>query len=90
MVLTFVSRYANTRRMTRQTQLIRHIRSRLALRGFTQRDLGEALGLGHASISARMNGHRDFSFTELEKAADFLGISLRDLVTFERDEAVAL
>ena len=37
-----------------------------------------------------MNGHRDFSFTELEKAADFLGISLRDLVMFERDEAVAL
>ena len=69
--------------MTRQTQLIRQIRSRLALLGRTQRELGEALNLGHAAISARMNGHRDFSFSELELVADYLGIQMRDLFAFE-------
>lgn len=73
--------------MTRQVQLIRHIRSRLALLGCTQRDLGEALGLGHAAMSARMNGHRDFSFSELEKIADFFQVSIRDLFSFEAEEA---
>lgn len=72
--------------MTRQIQLVRQIRSRLALHDKTQGELGEALGLGHAAMSARMNGHRDFTFSELEKVADFLGVSLRDLVTFENDE----
>ena len=60
--------------------------SRLALPDKSQAALGEALGLGHAAMSARMNGHRDFTFSELEKVADFLGVSLRDLVTFENDE----
>ena len=71
--------------MTRQKQLIRQIRSRLALLDRTQRDLGQSLGLGHAAISARMNGHRDFSFTELEKVATFLEVPLHELLTFERD-----
>ena len=49
-------------------------------------DLGEALGLSRASVSARMNGHRDFTFTELEVVADFLGLSMRDLFVFEAEE----
>jgi len=33
-----------------------------------------------------MNGHRDFTFTELETVADFLGLSMRDLFVFEAEE----
>ncbi|MCK6096255.1 helix-turn-helix transcriptional regulator [Micrococcus sp. EYE_162] len=74
--------------MTKQKQLTLQIRSRLALADKTLSDLGEALGLGRAAMSARMNGHRDFSFSELELVADFLGVQMRDLFAFE-DAAVA-
>lgn len=72
--------------MTRQVQLVRQIRSRLALLDRTQGDLGAALGLGHAAMSARMNGRREFTFTELEKIADYFGLTLRDLFSFEVGE----
>lgn len=41
--------------------------------------------MGHAALSARMNGHRDFTLSELEKTADFLRVSLRDLLDFDAD-----
>jgi transcriptional regulator with XRE-family HTH domain len=72
--------------MKTQKQLALQIRSRLALRDMTQKQLGEALGLGHAAMSARMNGHKDFSFTELAKTAEVLGVSLRDLLAFDMTE----
>lgn len=72
--------------MTTQKQLVLQIRSRLALRDMTQKQLGEALGIGHAAMSARMNGRKDFSFSELEKTAEVLGVSLRDLLVFEGEE----
>ncbi len=52
----------------------------------TQKQLGEALGLGHAAVSARMNGHKDFTYTELMKTAEVLGVSLRDLLPDEEKE----
>ncbi|KUG52745.1 MULTISPECIES: helix-turn-helix domain-containing protein [Kocuria] len=72
--------------MTKQKQLALQIRSRLALRDMTQKQLGEALGLGHAAVSARMNGHKDFTYTELMKTAEVLGVSLRDLLPDEEKE----
>lgn len=75
----------HTHGMTTQRQLVLQIRSRLALRDKTQKDLGEALGLSHTALSARMNGHRDFTITELEKAANFLGVRMTDLLAFEQE-----
>ena len=72
-------------RMKRQKQLILQIRSRLALADKSMGDLGEALGLSRASVSARMNGHRDLSFSELETVADFLGVPMRDLFAFDAE-----
>lgn len=76
----------NTDAMTTQKQLALQIRSRLALRDMTQKQLGEALGLGHAAVSARMNGHKDFTYTELMKTAEVLGVLLRDLLPDEEKE----
>ena len=76
----------NTDAMKTQKQLALQIRSRLALRDMTQKQLGEALGLGHAAVSARMNGHKDFTYTELMKTAEVLGVSLRDLLPDEGKE----
>ncbi|MDH5152025.1 helix-turn-helix domain-containing protein [Kocuria palustris] len=72
--------------MTTQKQLALQIRSRLALRDMTQRQLGEALGFGHAAVSARTNGHKDFTYTELIKTAEVLGVSLRDLLPADEKE----
>jgi len=72
--------------MTKQKQVALQIRSRLALKDATQKELGEVLGLSRASLSARMNGHRDFSCTELELIADFLDVQMRDLFAFETAE----
>lgn len=72
--------------MTTQKRLILQIRSQLALRDMTQKQLGEALGLGHAAMSARMNGHKDFSFGELEQTAAALGVTLRDLLPADDGE----
>jgi transcriptional regulator with XRE-family HTH domain len=47
-----------------------------------------ALGLGHAAVSARMNGHKDFTYTELMKTAEVLGVSLRDLLPAEEKETL--
>lgn len=84
--MTSVAERATLVAMTRQKQLTLQIRSRLALADKSMGDLGEALGLSRASVSARMNGHRDFTFTELEVVADFLGLSMRDLFVFETEE----
>lgn len=72
--------------MTRQKQLTLQIRSRLALAEKSLGQLSEALELSRTAVSARMNGHRDFTFTELEQVADFLEVPLRDLVDFEAEE----
>ena len=84
--LTCVERGATLVSMTKQKQVALQIRSRLALKDATQKELGEVLGLSRASLSARMNGHRDFSFTELELIADFLDVQMRDLFAFEAAE----
>lgn len=75
----------HTHGMTTQRQLVLQIRSRLALLDKTQRELGEALGLSHTAMSARMNEHRDFTVTELEKMAKFFGVHMTDLLVFERE-----
>lgn len=80
--MTLTAAFASIASMTTQKKLVLQIRSRLALLDKTQRDLGDALGIGHAALSARMNGRREFTFSELEKMAEFFGISLRELLDF--------
>lgn len=87
--LTRVAVGATLLSMTKQRLMCLQIRSRLALQDKTQKELGEALGLSRASLSARINGHRDFSFSELEAVADFLGVAMADLFVFERGEVPA-
>lgn len=50
------------------------IRSELALRGLTGKDLAACLGLPPNSISRRLSGHTEFSASELARAAAWLGV----------------
>lgn len=60
------------------------IRAELARRGFTQGDLAAAIGLHQVTVSQRMVGRRQWALDELQRVADYLGISLVDLVDDER------
>ena len=55
------------------------IRVELARRNLNQTDLGDALGLSAISVSRRMNGHIDWTVTEVERVAEFLGLPFVEL-----------
>ena len=56
------------------------VRSWLARRRRNQSDLARQLGIARSAVSLRMNGSREFSVTELVAIADWLDISLADLL----------
>ena len=56
------------------------VRSWLARRRRNQSDLARQLGIARSAVSLRMNGAREFSVTELVAIADWLDISLADLL----------
>ena len=56
------------------------VRSWLARRRRNQSDLARQLGIARSAVSLRMNGSREFSVTELVAIAEWLDISLADLL----------
>ena len=68
------------------------IRAEMARKRLTATDLAAALGITPHTVGRRLNGDSPFNVIELVKAAQFVGISLIELVrraTVERSEAVA-
>ncbi|MCT1591401.1 helix-turn-helix domain-containing protein [Kocuria palustris] len=72
--------------MTTRKRLALVIRSRMALCEMTQARLAEQINMGRSSLSARLSGERDFSYSELESVAQALSVSLRDLLPAEEKE----
>ena len=56
------------------------VRAWLARRHLTQTDLAKHLGIARGAISLRTTGKRDFTVVELMEIADWLGISLAELL----------
>lgn len=56
------------------------IRERTAKEGLTQAAAARALGIGRQTFSRKINGHSDFSVSELARLADFLGTTVFDLM----------
>lgn len=56
------------------------IRERIVERGLTQAAAARALGIGRQTFSRKLNGHNDFSVSELTRLADFLGTTIVDLM----------
>ena len=72
----------------------RRIQSQLLLRGITQQGLANKLGVSQAAVSRRLNGHSNFSASDLATIANWLGVSVAELFEplpeqFELVEAVA-
>ncbi|MFB6574969.1 helix-turn-helix domain-containing protein [Kocuria palustris] len=56
------------------------VRAWLARRQKNQADLASHLGIARSAVTRRMKGERLFSVIELMEIADWLGISLADLL----------
>ena len=60
-----------------------NVRAELARRRLTGSDLAKAIGLTQGSLSRRTTGVQPFSIDELHDVADFLGVSVVDLLGHE-------
>ena len=56
------------------------IRERVAENGLTQAAAARALGIGRQTFSRKLNGHGDFSVSELTRLAELLGTTVADLM----------
>lgn len=56
------------------------IRERVADHGLTQAAVARALGIGRQTFSRKLNGHGDFSVSELTRLAEILGTTVADLM----------
>ena len=56
------------------------IRERSADHGLTQASIARALGIGRQTFSRKLNGHVDFSLSELTRLAEILGTTVADLM----------
>lgn len=56
------------------------IRERAADHGLTQAAAARALGIGRQTFSRKLNGHGDFSVSELTRLAEILGTTVADLM----------
>lgn len=48
--------------------------------GHTQTDLAELLGITYQSVSIKLNGHKDFTQTEIYKIAQFYELTADELM----------
>ncbi|WP_184242237.1 helix-turn-helix domain-containing protein [Micrococcus cohnii] len=64
----------------RSAMVASEIRAWLGRRQKSQSDLARHLGIARSAVSVRMNATRDFTLVELMEIADWLDISLADLL----------
>lgn len=63
------------------------IRERIAEKGLTQAAIARKLGIGRQTFSRKLNGHNDFSVSELVRLAELLGTTVIDLM--QRSDQIA-
>lgn len=60
----------------------RKLRGRLTEMGMTQKNLADALGITVQTLSAKINGHRDFKLPEVRTVCTVLNIAPSDIAIF--------
>lgn len=56
------------------------VRAEIARQRRSRLDLAAAIGVSRATVDRRLAGEQDFTVTELQDAADFLGVKAADLL----------
>jgi transcriptional regulator with XRE-family HTH domain len=57
-----------------------NVRAELARKHKTRKDLANQLRVGRQAVARRLNGHVAFDVDELHEIAQFLGVSIADLL----------
>jgi transcriptional regulator with XRE-family HTH domain len=65
------------------------VRAEMARQGVTHRAIAEYLGMPQPSFTKRLNGKIQFDLAELEKVAEYLGVTVTDLMTPPRRETAS-
>lgn len=61
----------------------RRVRQLMAGDKITRQQISDTIGVGVGQVSRRLNGHDEFSLTELEALAPLFGLTVLELVTVE-------
>lgn len=56
------------------------IREKITARGLSQAETAQALGIGRQTFSRKLNGHVDFSLSELTRLAEVFNTTVADLM----------
>lgn len=56
------------------------IREKIAAHGLSQAETAQALGIGRQTFSRKLNGHVDFSLSELTRLAEVFNTTVSDLM----------
>lgn len=62
------------------SSIVSAVRAEMGRQGKKLNELVAPLGLSWPTISSRLNGHTEFTMSELDKVASFLGINAYDLI----------
>lgn len=65
---------------TFSTSIVNAVRAELGRQGRKLNELTTPLGLSWPTVSGRLNGHTPFTADELDRVAEFLGITVYDLI----------
>lgn len=63
-----------------------NLRSEMSRRKIKGYELAEALGIRQATLSAKLNGHSDWSLDECRAAKQFIGTAMPIELLFKRGE----
>lgn len=69
-------------------QLTEEIKAELDRQGISQIALAERIGLSRQGLSKKLNNHTDFTYSEVSRVAEALGLTHADLVA--RTEAAGI
>ena len=61
-----------------------NVKAELARKGVTLTELAEAIGMSLQTLSGRMNGKSEFTYSEAVKIKKFLGVEIPLEILFER------
>lgn len=65
------------------------VRAEIARQRRSRLELANAIGVSRATVDRRLAGEQDFTVTELQDAADFLGVRAADLLGENEVEQVS-
>ena len=84
--MLLIINYLNLHIMITQEQILKNILKIRTNKGFTQQNVAEYLGIEQGSYSLIEKGRRELSIERLLQIAIFLGVDVKDIITYPNSE----